>query len=189
MALIESTSNVKYLSIIGGKIVQSFKQPVEGAIERVNKVGNTVYEKHYKSIEGNIVHALKREHPEYGVDICIEIQDGDDLYNITLGVASAFCRAFLMKVPNIVWGERYTITPYSFEDKEKGRMVNGLNIYKGSEKIANAYSKENPNGLPELEKKKIKGKETWDDSERIEFLLSTLPSSDTSEKEEDDLDF
>ena len=189
MGLIQETSNATYLTLVGGKITQSFKTPQEGAIERVNKNGNTVYEKHFKAIEGEILHATKREHPEYGIDVVIDINDDGNSYKLTLGAASAYCRAFLMKVPNIVWGERYSIVPYSFEDKEKGRMVNGLNIFKGGEKIANAYSRETPNGLPELEKKKIKGKETWDDSERIEFLLSTLPASEQVASKEDDLDF
>jgi len=32
------------------------------------------------------------------------------------------------------------------------------------------YTKDNRNGLPELKKLKVKGKETWDDSDMMEFL-------------------
>ena len=32
------------------------------------------------------------------------------------------------------------------------------------------YTRDNPNGLPQLKKIKIKGKEAWDDTEVMEFL-------------------
>jgi hypothetical protein len=33
-----------------------------------------------------------------------------------------------------------------------------------------AFTKDNPNGMPDLVKIKVKGKDTWDDSDRMEFL-------------------
>jgi hypothetical protein len=191
MALIENTNTAgrtTFLSIIGGKIVQKFNTPQDGAVERINKIGNTVWEKHYSAIDGELVNVTKREHPEYGIDIVVEIHDETDIYQLSLGIASAYCRSVLMKLPNLSIGSPYKIVPYSFEDKDKGRMVNGLNIFDSNGgKIPNAYTKEEPNGLPELEKKKVKGKETWDDSERLEFLLGTLPQNEPASN--DNLEF
>jgi hypothetical protein len=172
------TGNTTYLTIIGGKIVKKCKTFEDGAVERINKIGNTVWEKHYSALDGELVNISKRETTEYGIDIVVEIHDETDIYQLSLGIASAYCRSVLMKLPNLSIGSPYKIVPYSFEDKDKGRMVNGLNIFDSNGvKIPNAYTKEEPNGLPELEKKKVKGKETWDDSERLEFLLGTLPQT------------
>ena len=62
------------------------------------------------------------------------------------------------------------------------------------------FTKNNPNGLPPLQKIKIKGKETWDDSEAMEFLekmvtghivptLRSLQDIPTSTDPADDLPF
>ena len=37
-------------------------------------------------------------------------------------------------------------------------------------KIAPAFTKDAPNGLPEMKQIKVKGKVTWDDSDMTEFL-------------------
>lgn len=59
------------------------------------------------------------------------------------------------------------------DSKDATKTVSGITLYQGG-KIAPAYTRDNPNGLPEMEKitQKIKGKmtTTWDDTAMMEFL-------------------
>ena len=54
------------------------------------------------------------------------------------------------------------------------KKVTGITMYQndgnGFVKIAPAFTKDKPNGLPEMKQIKVKGKVTWDDSDMCEFL-------------------
>jgi hypothetical protein len=43
-------------------------------------------------------------------------------------------------------------------------------LYQDGQKIAPYYTKEDPKGLPQMVKIKVKGKEQWDDSDMMQFL-------------------
>lgn len=57
------------------------------------------------------------------------------------------------------------------------------------------WTKDNPGSLPNLEKIKIKGKDTWDDTKRLEYLenfikdLFSAKSEPASAVEDDDTPF
>jgi hypothetical protein len=61
--------------------------------------------------------------------------------------------------------------PWAMKDKNDAtKTITGVTLYQDGEKIAPAYTKENPNGLPQMTKIKVKGKEQWDDSDMMQFL-------------------
>ena len=51
-------------------------------------------------------------------------------------------------------------------DKQRGTLF----ISQHGKGLKRHYTKETPNGIPELKKVKIKGKEQWDSSDILEFL-------------------
>jgi hypothetical protein len=61
--------------------------------------------------------------------------------------------------------------PWSMKDKtDATKIVTGITLYQDGNKIPPAYTKEDPNGLPQMVKIKVKGKEQWDDSDMMGFL-------------------
>ncbi len=66
--------------------------------------------------------------------------------------------------------------PWQMTAKDTGKEISGVTIYEddgdGWVKIPSAYTKEDPNGLPEMTKKRVKGKDVWDDSDMMDFLES-----------------
>jgi hypothetical protein len=73
---------------------------------------------------------------------------------------------------------------YSIDDvNKKGEPVKNYYAvpYQGeiskAGKVQPAYTRETPNGFPELKQIKVKGKNTWDDSEQLEFLEKLINST------------
>lgn len=162
-----------YYSVSNGQIVRSYggtkPEDVE-TTERVNKNGNTVYEQLYDFIQGKIIKAELKTHDEYGDSIILTLASGGQKANLQIKFDSAYGRSLLYKIPNINLEEEIKITPYSFVDKESGKTRLGLTIYDPLEKVPNYYTKDDPNGMPQLKKVKFKGKDTWDNTDQIAFL-------------------
>jgi hypothetical protein len=196
--MVGTENNVSnYYNISNGKVVRSFgKNEPEGiqTTSRVNKNGDTVFEQNFDFIQGSIVDAKLTEHEEYGSHIVLTISDGETKADLQIKFDSAYGRSFLFKLPNLDVKSNVKIKPYSFVSKDNGKTVTGLNLFNPN-KIDNAYTKDNPNGLPKLKKVKFNGKDQWDKTEQIEFLtekynefLALFKEIEVSEDSED-LDF
>ena len=94
--------------------------------------------------------------------------------------------------------------PWSMVDKnDPAKKVTGVTMYQndgnGMVKIAPAFTKDAPNGLPEMQQIKVKGKVTWDDSDMTEFLenvskecfakIAAAPSNDEGAEDLEDAPF
>lgn len=171
-----------YLQPISGKIVQSVGEDAkddEKVRERVNKVGKTVYERMFDFVAGEVVD-MEIHSGDYGDRIMITIVDMDNEYELQVPVESKYGQSILMRMPNIDFSNRVLFMPYEFEDdngKKKSGFVlsQGVNAdegrYNKEEKVQPAHTRDNPNGLPELEVKTRGSKTTYDDTDRINFLL------------------
>lgn len=159
-----------YLQVADGKIVQSFKTPQPDAHPRVNKKGVTVYERRYDYIEGIIKSIDTREH-EYGKDYLVIIEDGGDAYQLSINYSSRYATSFLKCLPNLDLSAPVKIQPYKMADRnDKSKSVTGIVMYQGAGKVAPYYTKEEPNGLPQMQQVKFKGQLVWDSSEMDAFL-------------------
>ena len=161
-----------YYNVSNGKIVRSFgKTKPEGikTHERVNKNGETVYEQLFDFIQADIVDASLQSHEQYGDSIKLRMEGDGLTAELSILFDSSYGRSFLFKIPNVDIKKEFKISPYAFLNKE-GKNIVGLNIHQSGEKIINAYSRENPNGLPQLKKVKFNGKEQWDKTEQLAFL-------------------
>jgi hypothetical protein len=168
MGLNQSHSeSVIFLQIANGKIVRQMKQKVENSVSRVNKLGREVHELFYDSITGVISDVTTRE-SEYGKSWVISIKSEGKLYKLEFNYSSGYATTFLKALPNVSFGDSVTLSPKLIIDGDKKKSV--LFISQDGKGLKHFFTKDNPNGLPDLKKIKIKGKDSWDDSDRMEFL-------------------
>ena len=174
--MVGTANNVQnYYNVSNGKVVKSFgKNEPENVVttKRTNKNGDVVYEQIYSFIEGKITDAKLQTHDEYGDSIKLTFSDGSENAELQIKFDSSYGRSFLFKLPNCDFSKSIKLTPYQFTDKQTGKDVTGLNLQQDGKKIDNFYTKDNPNGLPQLKKVKFNGKEQWDKTDQIEFLKS-----------------
>ena len=159
--------SVIFLQISNGKIVRQSKVPVENSVSRINKLGREVHELFYDSINGVITDVITRE-SEYGKSWVVSIKSEGKLYKLEFNYSSGYATTFLKALPNISFGNIVTLSPKLIIDGDKKKSV--LFISQDGKGLKHFFTRDNPNGLPELKKIKIKGKESWDDSDRMEFL-------------------
>jgi len=170
MALSNYDSSKIFLSVSDGSLVRSFKSPNANTQERVNKKGNTVHEQKFRDISGTLTAIGKREH-DYGVDLQLTMQDGEEQYQISMPFSSRYTTSFLKALPNIDISKPIKLMPWSMVDKNDAtKKITGITCYQG-EKIAPYYTKEDPKGLPQMQQVKLKGKVTWDDTDMMDFLF------------------
>lgn len=166
MGAIQQTSAI-YLSIMDGKIVRRFQSPTAQTKERVTKEGKLVYEEFYKGWTGRITNVKTREN-EFGKDWQVYLQDEDGTAILSMRYSSGYASAFLKALPNVDLSQDVTITPHVKVDGDKKRT--GIFLNQNGQSVKWFYTRETPNGLPGLEKIKVKGVEMWDDSKMMEFL-------------------
>ena len=168
MGLNQSQSeSVIFLQIANGKIVRQVKTKTENSVSRVNKLGREVHELFYDSITGEISDIATRE-SEYGKSWVVSIKSEGKLYKLEFNYSSGYATTFLKALPNVSFGNSVTLSPKLIIDGDKKKSV--LFISQDGKGLKHYFTKDNPNGLPDLKKIKIKGKESWDDSDRMEFL-------------------
>lgn len=166
MGAINKNSAV-YLTISDGKICRRVQSPTETSKQRVTKDGKLVHEEHYHGWIGKITDIQVRE-SEYGKDWNVTINDGEGAAILQFKYSSGYAASFLKALPNVNLDAPVTLTPKVTIDGEKKRTT--LFISQNGTPIKWAFTKDNPNGCPGLKQIKVKGQNTWDDSDMMEFL-------------------
>lgn len=156
-----------FFTIGNGKICRQFKQPTETSISRVNMNGKTVHEEFYDFIDG-VITAIEAKESTYGKQWSITLMDSDETQVLQMNYSGGYAAAFLKTLPNVNLTEKVKIIPKLTIEGEKKKTT--LFVSQHGQALKHYYTKDNPNGLPELKKIKIKGKPAWDDSDLMEFL-------------------
>jgi hypothetical protein len=191
------TSHAAFYTITDGRICRTFKAATAKSIERVNKMGKIVHEEFMDGLSGRITEIKTKDHPDYGKFWLITLTDGDWSGVLQIKYSSGYASAFLKMLPNVDLSKDVTIVPKMTIDGDKKKA--SLFIMQEGVPLKHFYTKDNPNGLPQMKKIKVKGKETWDDTDMMEFLekmvftevvpkLNGAASSDESDDIKD-LDF
>ena len=94
---LQNRQSGNYITILGGKFCQRVQEDTEGAIKRVNKIGNTVYEKFYESFTGKLID-IKVQDGTYGKTWNFVFKDTKDPYTLQLSYSNSFSTAFLKNV-------------------------------------------------------------------------------------------
>jgi hypothetical protein len=163
-------SNLTYLSVSDGNLVRQHKTANDRTTERVTKTGKLVFEERFKDLTGIITNVNTREN-DYGKQWQLTFTDGPDTYIVSMPFSSRYASSFLKAVPNVDATKPLRFMPWAMKDKnDVSKTVTGITMYQDGNKIAPAFTRDEPNGLPQMEKIKVKGKEQWDDSAMMEFL-------------------
>lgn len=166
-------TNLTYLSVSDGNLVRQHKTANDRTTERVTKTGKLVFEERFKDLTGLITNINTREN-DYGKQWQLTFSDAGDTYIVSMPYSSRYASSFLKALPNINIEDPIRFMPWSMKDKnDVSKTVTGVTMYQDDTKIAPAYTRDEPNGLPQMEKIKVKGKEQWDDSAMMEFLEQT----------------
>ena len=163
MPAVDFNNNI-YYSISNGKICRQYASPVEGSVPRVNKNGRQVHEVFHSALAGKITNISTRDN-EYGKFWNIELNGNEYLQ---FPYSSGYADSFLKTLPNVDFESDVLLIPKIdiIGDKQRGTLF----INQHGKGLKRHYTKETPNGIPELKKIKIKGKDQWDSSDILEFL-------------------
>jgi len=163
-----TSSNAIYLTISNGQICKKVQKPTAISKERVNKNGVTVHEEYYKGWKGRITAIAVREHDEFGKFWNVTLTDSDGDAILQMKYSSGYAAAFLKTLPNVDLSSDVIITPSLKIEGDKKKT--SVFVTQHGVPLKWYYTKDNMNGLPELKKIRVKGKDTWDDSDIMEFL-------------------
>ena len=200
----ESNGNKKFLNVFDGRIVERVPEGTPNAVGRElqmgNNAGKTVYEVTHSSALGMIVGG-GIEVKEFGgkkvPEIQVENEDGE-----VLQLPMSFLSHFAKPLPNVDPTLPVKIAVYKSKAGKQGLNIAQTNDPEWREKtIANQpvewnqvewfYSKEEPNGLPSVEKDELGD---WDFRDHDKFLrLKVVEFFNTHfgspAEEEDDVPF
>ena len=169
MALLNKGSKGIYLSIQSGKIAHRQSEATATSKQRTLESGKVIHEELYDSLEGVITNITFRD-GDYGQQLIVTIDNDGDVANLQMPLSSNVSGCFLKVLPNVNPTQVVKLTP-KMEEKD-GKRKTSLFINQNGQAVKWYWTKDNPGKLPPLQKVKIKGKETWDDSDQIDFLKS-----------------
>ena len=157
-----------YITIYQGKFSMRVPDNTPDAVQRVNKLGKTVFEKYYDSFTGKLV-SIKTQDGDYGKSWLFSFKDGKEIYHLQLSYSNSFATAFLKMLPNVDVTKEMKVSPQQKMDSD-GKNKSSLFINQDGMTIKHAYTKDAPNGMPDMEQVMIKGELIWDDTKRLQFL-------------------
>lgn len=164
-----------YLSVANGKLVRQFASSTKESKERVNKNGKIVHEEFYKDLTA-VIAKIETKENDYGKQWQIFFTDGEERYMVQMPYSGRYSSSFLKALPNTTPGKPVKFMPWEMQDKQDAnKKITGVTLYQdrdgnGMTKVPPAYTKEDPNGLPEMTKAKVKGKVVWDDTDMMAHL-------------------
>lgn len=165
----------KFINIYKGKFSQRVQEGTPGAqsriLEKGKNAGNPVFEKFYDSFTGKLVD-IKMQDGEYGKSWIFSFKDQGEVYNLQLSYSNSFATALLKMLPNVDLSQEFKVSPSTKE--VDGKNKSSLFINQNGVPVKHAYTRENPNGMPDMEQVTVKGQLVWDDTKRLEFLYDMV---------------
>lgn len=173
----KSSGNNAYLYLYKGVITQKVKPGTEGASQRENKRGDVVFEKQYGGIAGYLTDIKRKESEFDGIkqfswQFVISYSEGDEKKNFILEMpeTSRVCDQIMKRLPNVDFAREIELRTGEGTDKETGKPFQWAAIEQGGVKIAPAFTKDDPKGMPPLQQAKIRGQVVWDNSDQLAFF-------------------
>jgi len=168
---LEQRAEGKFITILGGKFCQRVQEGTEGAVQRTNKIGKVVNEKFYDSFTGKLVN-IKVQDGTYGKSWNFSFKDKEEVYTLQLSYSNSFATALLKMLPNADLSKEMKVSP-SVKEVD-GKNKSSLFINQDGVALKHAYTRENPNGMPDMEQIVVKGEKIWDDTKRMAFLQTMV---------------
>ena len=143
MSLLTNKEDRKYINVLGSDGTLRMVVP-EGtpnsqirSYETSDGKKGVKHELVFSKIEGLIVN-LAICPGDYGKQLHITVENGDEQAILSLGTETSFGESFMKLLPNINLEESASFEPYSFEN-DKGKTIKGISIKQNGEKIQNYY--------------------------------------------------
>lgn len=174
-----------YYNVSGGKFIRRVSEPTDTSkpriLEKGENAGKEVHEEHFDEIAGRLI-SVKVETNDWGKRWAFEIdteEDGNgEVSIIQTPYSSGYASAILSRIPNLDLKKDVLFRGYKFRDKTANKERQGVTLYQNTSapagKIAPYYTKENPNGCPDMVKITVNGSEQWDSTERMKFFESMV---------------
>ena len=167
MALLNKGNKGIYLSIQSGKIAHRVTDATQSSKQRTLESGKVIHEELYDSMEGMIKN-IQFKDGDYGTQLVITIENDGEIAHLQMPLSSNPASGFLKALPNVDANVAVKFSP-KMEEKD-GKRKTSLFLSQGGKGVKWFWTKDNPADLPPLKKIKVKGKETWDDSDQIDYL-------------------
>lgn len=160
-----SGSRTMWAKISGGMIVIPSDETDPKAKSRVNKVGNQVYERFYKSIAGTIK-TLSVEENKFGeTDIRVGLENGENKAVLTFGLDSSYGRGFLHQIFNVDLTKQIAFTPWLKVTDEGSKRTNLYLNYAAKQSVEYKL----PEGTPQIKWVETKKGSVIDPVSKAEF--------------------
>lgn len=161
-----SERNILYLSIYDGRMKYNVKPDTQGAEKRINKNAKEVWEMFVSSVSGHLVGIEKQVSEEYQDSWVIKLHDRSDDSTVHLRIPYSGRQAdgFLRRLPNMDLEKPIKIAAGSYNEKQ------WLTVSQEGSKLDYYWTQENPGNLPQMVQMVVKGKEVWDDTEKMKYL-------------------
>jgi hypothetical protein len=169
MALLNKAQAGIYLSIQSGKIAHRVTEATSTSKSRTLDDGKVIHEELYDSLEGKIT-GISFKDGNFGQQLLIQVEADGQRATLQMPLSSSPASGFLKALPNINPTELVKFSPKMQE--VDGKRKTSLFLSQGGKGVKWFWTKDNPGELPSMKKIKVKGKETWDDSEQIEYLMA-----------------
>lgn len=137
------------------------------------------YKNPFDSVEGTIVDLFLKDETYEGKPnrkLYVAISDGDEKTLIGFSFDSAYTTTLISFLKNADLSKPLEISPV-----EKVEIVNGIEKKKRSLLVSqngsfmkSYFTRNEPNGLPEMRKIKFNGKDVWDKTEFLQFFENTI---------------
>lgn len=172
-ALQNEGSDRIFLNTFKGHFTKKANAETSGAVERINKNGKTVFELKFDTLKDVIIQEFERRHSdEYGYSWNIKLAhaESDEVYTLTLPYSGRITMGLFLRLPNMDINRPLTMKLYYFEEEDKTALV----VYQEGDKIEAFWTKDDPQGLPQLVQTEKNGKTEWDSEARMAFLEKYL---------------
>ena len=146
-----NNSSAIYVDLRNGKVMRYSKTNEPGTMPIVNTKGEARYYYIYDFIEGHVTNFSTREEEIAGklkLKFQIHLTDGGESYIVKMDVDSSYFRMFCCVIPNIDWNYPVRLIPRMKE--ENGVKKSSLIIVNKETPMKFAFTKDNPNGKPEV---------------------------------------
>lgn len=174
--MLGNQSNKIYLSVSDGKVIRRVAEGTPGAEARTKKDGSITWEQRFSFITGQIKSISTKTNNFQGTEMkdwVFEIEDGSESYTLQIMYDSRYAVSLLNALcnPAVDLTKPVTISPWMKIVNDKKKTACYLKQGTGQDNgIDWFFTKDHPNGLPELKQVVFKGKESWDNFDQVQFL-------------------
>mgnify|MGYP000943822227 CR=1 FL=1 len=132
----------------------------------------------YDELEGTLRSMWLKHDGFYGPELHVTLRDAGIDYCLQMKLNSGYARSFMKIAPNFDMELPMKLTP-SVRKRDDGNVDYGMFIRQNGQALKWYYTKETPNGLPEMTPCKVKDKngalvDRWDGSEQLDFLVRAI---------------